>query len=98
MLGHHVYRVRPDGEEWTVVKEGEDRARANFDDREQAIAEAMRLARSDQPAKVRIDNGDGSIAEERLIGREFERRSAALGLGIRTARLSCRHRRQWFAR
>jgi hypothetical protein len=30
----------------------------------------MRLARSDQPAKVRIDNGDGSIAEERLIGRD----------------------------
>ncbi len=70
MLGHHVYRVRPEGEDWTVIKDGEDRARANFDDREQAIAEAMRLARSDQPAKVRIDNGDGSIAEERLIGRD----------------------------
>ena len=70
MLGHHIYRVRSYGEGWTVVKEGEDRARANFDDREQAIAEAMRLARSDQPAKVRIDNGDGSIAEERLIGRD----------------------------
>jgi hypothetical protein len=70
MLGHHVYRVHPEGEEWAVIKEGEDCARANFDDREQAIAEAMRLARSDQPAKVRIDNGDGSIAEERLIGRD----------------------------
>jgi hypothetical protein len=70
MLGHHVYRVHPEGEEWAVIKEGEDRARANFDDREQAIAEAMRLARSDQPAKVRIDNGDGLIAEERLIGRD----------------------------
>ena len=41
MLGHHVCRVHPNGEEWKVIKEGEDRARANFDDREQAIAEAM---------------------------------------------------------
>ncbi|MFZ3238318.1 MAG: DUF2188 domain-containing protein [Stellaceae bacterium] len=70
MLGHHVYRVSPEGDEWAVVKEGEDRSRASFGDREQAIAEAMRLARSDQPAKVRIDNDDGTIAEERVIGRD----------------------------
>jgi hypothetical protein len=53
-----------------VTKEGEDRSRACFGDRDQAVIEAMRLARSDQPAKVRIDNGDGSIAEERVIGRD----------------------------
>jgi hypothetical protein len=70
MLGHHIYRVHPDGDEWTVTKEGEDRSRGNFDSRDEAVAEAMRLAHSDQPAKVRIDNGDGSIAEERLIGRD----------------------------
>ena len=70
MLGHHVYRVYPDGEEWTVTKEGDSRLRAKFDDRDQAIDEAMRLARTDQPAKVRIDNGDGTIAEERVIGRD----------------------------
>jgi Uncharacterized protein conserved in bacteria (DUF2188) len=66
MLGHHVYRVYPDGEEWTVTKEGDSRLRAKFDDRDQA----MRLARTDQPAKVRIDKGDGTIAEERVIGRD----------------------------
>jgi YD repeat-containing protein len=71
MLGRHVYRVHPDGEEWTVTRDGEDRARANFDNREQAVAEAMRLAQADQPAKIRIDNDDGSIAEERLIGHEL---------------------------
>ena len=70
MLGHHVYRVYPDGEEWTVTKEGDSRLRAKFDDRDQAIDEAMRLARIDQPAKVRIDKGDGTIAEERVIGRD----------------------------
>ncbi len=70
MLGHHVYRVRPEGDEWAVVKEGEDRARASFEHRAGAIAEAMRLAHIDQPAKVMIDNPDGSIAEERVIGRD----------------------------
>jgi hypothetical protein len=70
MLGHHVYRVRPEGEEWVVVKEGEDGSRGSFGDREEAVAEAIRLARSDQPAKVMIDNDDGTIAEERVIGRD----------------------------
>jgi Uncharacterized protein conserved in bacteria (DUF2188) len=70
MLGHHIYRVHPDGDEWMVAKEGEEHSRASFGDRDRAIAEAMRLARSDRPAKVRIDNGDGSIAEERVIGRD----------------------------
>ena len=70
MLGRHVYRVHPDGEEWAVTKDGEDRSRANYESREEAVAEAIRLARSDQPAKVRVDNDDGSIAEERLIGHD----------------------------
>jgi Uncharacterized protein conserved in bacteria (DUF2188) len=70
MLGHHVYRVRPEGEEWTIIKDGEDHSRSHFDNRDDAIAEAMRLARSDKPAKVMIDNDDGSIAEERVIGRD----------------------------
>jgi len=70
MLGRHVYRVHPDGEEWMVTKEGEDRSRANLDSRQAAVEEAIRLARSDQPAKVRIDNDDGSIAEERLFGHD----------------------------
>jgi hypothetical protein len=60
MLGRHVYRVHP---EWMVTKEGEDRSRASLDSREQAVAAAIRLA-----AKVRIENADGSIAEERLVG------------------------------
>jgi len=70
MLGHHVYRVHPEGEVWTVTKEGEERSRSSFGNREQAIAEAMGLAGADQPAKVRIGNDDGSIAEERVIGRD----------------------------
>jgi hypothetical protein len=68
MLGRHVYRVHPTEEGWTVMKEGEDRPRAEFPDREKAIAEAVRLAGSDEPAKVTVDNNDGTIAEEWLFG------------------------------
>ena len=68
MLGRHVYRVHPIDEGWTVTKEGEDRPRGEFSRREEAIAEAVRLAGSDEPAKVTVDNGDGTISEEWLFG------------------------------
>lgn len=68
MLGRHVYRVHSTGESWQVKKEGERDPRAVFRHREEAIAEAFRLAGSDQPAKVTIDNGDGTIAQEHLFG------------------------------
>ena len=63
MLGRHVYRVHPTEDRWTVTKEGEEHARGAFPGREEAIAEAVRLAGSDEPAKVTVDNGDGTIAE-----------------------------------
>jgi len=68
MLGRHVYRVHSTGESWEVSKEGEAAPRALFRRRQEAIAEAFRLAGSDQPAKVTIDNGDGTIAQEHLMG------------------------------
>jgi hypothetical protein len=70
MLGRHVYRVHADGDEWMVTKDGEEHSRAVFASREEAVTEGIRLARSDLPAKVRIDNTDGSIAEERLFGHD----------------------------
>ncbi|MBV9374876.1 MAG: DUF2188 domain-containing protein [Alphaproteobacteria bacterium] len=51
-----------------MTKEGEDRPRGEFSRREEAIAEAVRLAGSDEPAKVTVDNGDGTISEEWLFG------------------------------
>jgi uncharacterized protein DUF2188 len=68
MLGRHVYRVHPSNQGWTVTKEGEDHPRAEFAGRGEAIADAVRLAQSDQPAKVTVDNGDGTLAEEWLFG------------------------------
>jgi Uncharacterized protein conserved in bacteria (DUF2188) len=68
MLGRHVYRVHPIEQGWIVQKDGESRLRGRFTGRDEAIAEAERLACSDEPAKIVIDNGDGTIAEERLFG------------------------------
>jgi Uncharacterized protein conserved in bacteria (DUF2188) len=70
MLGRHVYRVtaarrRVDGQQGR-----RGRPRGNFPSRDQAIAAAERLARSDRPARIMIDSDDGSIAEERLFGLE----------------------------
>jgi len=68
MLGRHVYRVYPAGEGWIVTKEGEDHSRGEFSSREDAIAAAVRSAETDEPAKVMIENGDGTLANEWLFG------------------------------
>jgi Uncharacterized protein conserved in bacteria (DUF2188) len=68
MLGRHVYRVHPTDTGWTVTKEGEEGPRALCRGREEAIAKAVRAAGSDEPAKVIVDNDDGTIAEEWLFG------------------------------
>jgi hypothetical protein len=71
MLGRHVYRVHPADGRWTVTKEGEDQPRAGFASRDEAVAEARRLANANQPSKVTVDNGDGVILDEQLVGRDL---------------------------
>lgn len=71
MLGRHVYRVHQSEGHWTVIKEGEDKPRGDFANREQALAQACRFAEADQPSRVLIDDGDGALVEERLFGRDL---------------------------
>ena len=71
MLGRHVYRVQPLEGRWTVAKEGESARAAGFATREEAMAEARRLADADQPSKIILGNGDGLILEEHLFGRDL---------------------------
>ncbi|MGE3279625.1 MAG: DUF2188 domain-containing protein [Alphaproteobacteria bacterium] len=77
MLGRHVYRVYPADEKWTIAKEGESQTRGEFGGRDEAVAEACRLADADKPSRVLVDDGDGVILEERLFGadlsQEFDR-------------------------
>ena len=71
MLGRHVYRVQPLEGRWTVAKEGESGRAAGFTTREEAMAEARRLADADQPSKIILGDGDGLILEEHLFGRDL---------------------------
>ena len=77
MLGRHVYRVHPTEERWIVTKEGESEPRGAFASREQALAEARRLADAEQPSKVTLDNGDGIILDEQLFGRDLSQEIGA---------------------
>jgi len=71
MLGRHVYRVHLADGSWSVTKEGEGNARDTFSRRDEALAEACRLATADQPSRVTVDDGDGVIVEERLFGADL---------------------------
>jgi hypothetical protein len=71
VLGRHVYRVHASGGRWTVSKEGEMQPRGDFAGREEAVAEACRLAETKQPSRVTVDDGDGIILDERLFGSDL---------------------------
>ena len=77
MLGRHVYRVHPAEGGWTVTKEGESEPRARCASREDALAEARRLADADKPSKVTVDNGDGLIIDEQLFGSDLSQEIGA---------------------
>ena len=71
MLGRHVYRIHPLAEGWTITKEGETQPYGEFAARDEAMAQACRLADNDQPSRVVVDNGDGAILEEHLFGSDL---------------------------
>jgi hypothetical protein len=77
VLGRHVYRVHAVDGRWTVAKEGETNPRADFARREKALEEACRLAESDQPSRVTVDDGDGALLEERLFGSDLSQEIGA---------------------
>ena len=72
MLGRHVYRVTPasrseDGA-WVVRKEGEADPFGRSASKAEAVELACRLAAQDEPAKVTVENLDGTLDEERVFG------------------------------
>jgi hypothetical protein len=68
MLGRHVYRVTPVGEAWRVQKDGEGAPRGSWNSREAAVSAACAFAAKDEPSKVTVENGDGTLADERAFG------------------------------
>ncbi|MBV9824288.1 MAG: DUF2188 domain-containing protein [Alphaproteobacteria bacterium] len=71
MLGRHVYRVHLNEGHWVILKEGEPTPRGEYSRQDEAMAEACRLAETDHPSRVTVDNGDGIIIEERLFGSDL---------------------------
>jgi hypothetical protein len=68
MLGRHVYRVKPAADRsWVVNKEGENEARS-FPSEQEAIDYATSLATQDQPSKIIVESGSGTISEEKVFG------------------------------
>jgi hypothetical protein len=69
MLGRHVYRVSPAAKGgWLVAKEGEAQPRGTRPSRNAAVEYACALALADEPSKVSVEDGDGTLADERLFG------------------------------
>jgi Uncharacterized protein conserved in bacteria (DUF2188) len=69
MLGRHVYRVSPAAKgQWLVAKEGEAQPRGMRPSRDAAVELACNLASADEPSKVRVEDGDGTLADERIFG------------------------------
>ena len=77
MLGRHVYRVHRSDDGWSVTKEGESGPRAGFAGRDEALAQACRLAEADEPSRVIVDDGDGALLEERLFGADLSQELGA---------------------
>jgi hypothetical protein len=69
MLGRHVYRVSPAPKgQWLVAKDGEAEPRGTRPSRDTAVAFACDLASADEPSKVSVEDGNGTLAEERVFG------------------------------
>ncbi|MBX6366766.1 MAG: DUF2188 domain-containing protein [Rhodospirillales bacterium] len=69
MLGRHVYRITPDEEGlWVVSKDGVTAPLGRKDTRDEALRLACDLAERDQPSRVVVEPGDGTISEERTYG------------------------------
>jgi hypothetical protein len=69
MLGRHVYRIAPaEGGGWMVKKDGEKAPLGRKDSRDEALRLACDLAKRDEPSRVVIEPGDGTIAEEHKFG------------------------------
>ena len=65
-----VYHVTK-GDNWSIKKEGADRASATASTKRDAIDRAVELARgSGELAQVKIHNEDGKIASERTYGQD----------------------------
>ncbi len=69
-----VYHVVKGDDEWSIKKQGADRASATAENKAQAIQRAVELAKNTGGlAQVKIHHQDGTIQSERTYGKDPEK-------------------------
>lgn len=69
-MSRHVIHVFPAGGHWEVTQQHRDDVLASFEDRNQAIAWGMDLAKRTTMGQLRIYRRDHSLVEEFTFGEE----------------------------
>jgi hypothetical protein len=68
-----VIHVVPNDEGWGVKRQGAGRASSNHETKQEAVDEARRIAKQEQPSQVKIHRGDGEIQTEHTYGNDPEK-------------------------
>jgi hypothetical protein len=63
-----AYQVKPDGDQWRVMRRGARRASSIHPSKAQATARAKELAKRGPNGQVRVHGRDGSIRHEWTYG------------------------------
>lgn len=64
-----VYHVRPDKEEWVVIKDGARRASSRHENKRKAVKEGRRLAGEKPPSRLVIHRTDDTVQKEHAYER-----------------------------
>lgn len=62
-----AYHVTPDPTGWRVLRVGGNGASRVFEEKEKAVAEAMRLAKHERPSEIHVYGRDGEIEQTRVL-------------------------------
>jgi len=74
MARRKVYHVVPQGESgWAVKKEGAQRASGLYGRKDEAVAEAKRLAKASNLGQIKIHGKDGKFQTEHTYGADPEK-------------------------
>lgn len=70
MPDRKVIHVTPKGDQWSVKKEGADRALRNFDTKKEAVDHGRQAAKNASLGQLKIHGSDGKIQTEHTYGKD----------------------------
>ena len=71
-MNRKKYHVMPHGDGWQISFENSERASILANTKEEAVQEAMDLAKNQEPSQLFIHGTDGKIMEERTYPRSSD--------------------------